>query len=374
MKSIKLPTLYKRSNSKNNINQWDITIDGDSYYSTSGYVGMKQFQNEPTRCVGKNIGKKNETTPEQQATFEATQMWQKRKDLGYHENIDDCDVKTFYAPMLATEFNKVKGKIKFRIMSQPKLDGMRCILKSDGMWTRTGKEIISAPHIFESIQHLFDKYPDLILDGELYTSNKDVDFNTIISCVRKTKPTQQDLEVSRQYIDYWIYDIPNLDNKEYSFTDRTYQLIDVLNPPIKYTKIVDTYILGSYEEIQTKFLEYVGNGFEGQILRDPNSLYENKRSKGLIKHKEFIDEEFIILRINEGIGKFANKAATITFKSDEGVECSATINGTMDYLEEIWGIKDTLIGKECTVKHFGKTPDFSYRFPKVIQINRNSYE
>lgn len=373
MKSIKLPTLYKRSNSKNNINQWDITIDGDSYYSTSGFVGMKQFQNEPTRCVGKNIGKKNETTPEQQAIFEATQMWQKRKDLGHHENIEDCDKKTFYAPMLATDFDKIKT-ISYPILSQPKLDGMRCIIKSDGMWSRTGKEVLSAPHIFDSIKHIFDKYPDLILDGELYTSNKDVDFNTIISCVRKTKPTTEDLEISKQYINYWVYDLPNWDNNDYGFYDRMLKTLDILDEiQSKLLVITPTYSIGYEEEIHTKLAEYIADGFEGQILRVPNSLYENKRSKSLIKHKMFVDEEFKIIGYAEGLGKFSGKLATLKVDVN-GVAVDCTINGTMQYLEELFAIKETLIGKQATVKYFEYTVDGSLRFPKIINIDRNSYE
>lgn len=371
MTSTRLPILYKRSNLLNKINQWEIVVEGDSYYTISGYTDGKQFQNEPTRCVVKNAGKKNSTTPEEQALAEAKSMWDKRVALGYWEDITKVDQKVYFAPMLATEFDKIKDKIKFPLLSQPKLDGIRCILKSDGMWTRTGKEIISAPHIFESIKFIFELYPDIIFDGELYTSNKDVDFNTIVSCVRKTKPTKEDLEISKQYIDYHIYDLPNLDGKDLNTTDRQYELVEMyesLNQ--KYLKLVSTYKVTYPTDIDYFFLEYIKYGYEGQILRNPNSFYENKRSKGLIKHKEFIDEEFTILGINEGIGKFANKAATISFQSEEGVLCSATINGTMEYLEEIWSIKDTLIGKECTVKHFGKTPDNSYRFPKVIKIDR----
>jgi len=371
MKSTKLPTLYKRSNQKDNINQWSITIEGDSYYSTSGKVDMKQFQNEPTRCIGKNIGKSNETTPQEQALFEATQMWQKRKDLGYHEDIKDCDKKVYYSPMLATDIDKIKI-IKYPILSQAKLDGMRCIIKSDGMWSRTGKEVLSAPHIFESIKHIFEIYPDLILDGELYTSNKDIDFNTIISCVRKTKPTEQDLETSKQYINYWVYDLPNWDNKDYGCKDRLFKLSDLLDEINSFMLVtVPTYFINNKEELHAKLAEYIEQGFEGQILRVPDSLYENKRSRALIKHKEFYDDEFAIISINEGIGKFANKAATCTYKTKEGIEFKATINGTMDFLTQVWKDKEQLIGKTSTVKYFEKTVDGSLRFPKVINIDRH---
>jgi ATP-dependent DNA ligase len=372
---IKFPPLYKRSNSKDHINEWQIEVDGHMFRTTTGFVGMKMFTGDWTTCSPKNIGKKNSTTSEQQALAEAQALWQKRKDLGYWEDINDCDKKVFFQPMLAQDFDKRKNKVKYPILSQPKLDGVRCVIKSDGMWSRNGKEIISAPHIFENLKHIFDNQPDLILDGELYTSNRDVDFNTIISCVRKTKPTQADLDLSKQYIEYWMYDIIN--DKDQGYEERYEDLIDLkqnykLNPLMYH--VIPTYELPDEKHVMDQLSHYIEQGFEGQILRECNSFYENKRSNGLLKHKTFYDEEFEILAINEGGGKFANKAATMSFQTSKGVSFDSTINGTMEYLEEIWANKDKLIGKLATVKYFEETTDGSLRFPKVINIDRASYE
>lgn len=363
-----LPILYKRSNSKEHINQWQIEVQGCMFRTITGFVGMKMFTGDWTVCSPKNVGKKNATTAEEQALFEAQSLWQKRKDLGYWEDINDCDKKVFFQPMLAQDYDKRKDKVQFPIISQPKLDGVRCIVKSDGMWTRNGKEIISAPHIFEELKHIFEEHPDLILDGELYTSNTEVDFNTIISCVRKTKPTQADLELSKQYIEYWVYDLPNLKDEKWNTFTRLHNLGNFISHyDINCIKFVDDFILNSFEEIESKLQEYLEQGFEGQILRDPNSFYENKRSNGLLKHKTFFDEEFTIIGYAEGIGKFSGKLATLKVDVN-GVQVDCTINGTMEYLEELYQIKDTLIGKQATVKYFEKTVDGSLRFPKVIAI------
>jgi len=368
---IKFPPLYKRSNSKDHINEWQIEVEDCMFRTTTGFVGMKMFTGDWTVCFPKNVGKKNSTTAEQQALAEAQALWQKRKDLGYWEDVNDCDKKVFFSPMLAQDFDKRKSKVKYPILSQPKLDGVRCIIKSDGMWSRNGKEIISAPHVYENLKHIFDNQPDLVLDGELYTSNKDVDFNTIISCVRKTKPTQADLDLSAQYIEYWMYDIVN--DKDQGYEERYEDLLDLkrefnLDPFIY--KVIVTYELPDEKHVMEQLSHYIEQGFEGQILRESNSPYENKRSNGLLKHKTFHDDEFKILSVNEGVGKFANKAATMSFQTAEGVNFDSTINGTMEYLEEIWAIKDKLIGKLATVKYFEKTTDGSLRFPKVIQIDR----
>jgi len=365
-----LPILYKRSNSKEHINQWQIEVEGNKFRTTTGFVNMKMFTGDWTECTPKNVGKKNATTAEQQALFEAQALHTKRKDLGYWEDINDCDKKVFFQPMLAQDYDKRKDKVQFPILSQPKLDGVRCIVKSDGMWTRTGKEIISAPHIFEGLKHVFETQPDLVLDGELYTSNRDIDFNTIISCVRKTKPTQADLDLSARYIEYWMYDMLDPNEVDYGYKGRCEGLFSLkkrfnLDPFIY--KVVATYELPDENHINESLSHYIEQGFEGQILRDPNSFYENKRSNGLLKHKTFHDEEFEIIGYAEGIGKFSGKVATLKVNVN-GVEVDCTINGTMEYLEELFQIKDTLIGKQATVKYFEKTVDGSLRFPKVIAI------
>ena len=60
----------------------------------------------------------------------------------------------------------------------------------------------------------------------------------------------------------------------------------------------------------------------------------------------------------------------MSFQTSTGVSFDSTINGTMEYLEEIWANREYLIGKLATVKYFEKTTDGSLRFPKVIQIDR----
>ena len=369
-----LPILFKRSNSKEHINQWRIEVEGSKFRTTTGFVNMKMFTGDWTECTPKNIGKKNSTTAEEQALFEAQALHTKRKDLGYWEDINDCDKKVFFQPMLAQDYDKRKDKIKYPILSQPKLDGIRCIIKSDGMWTRNGKEIISAPHIYEYLKHIFDNQPDLVLDGELYTSDRDVDFNTIISCVRKTKPTQADLEMSAKYIEFWAYDL--YDGEDLTYENRRNLLKELesrYNVYYPLYRVVTTYELPDEKQVMEQLQHYIEQGFEGQILRDPNTPYENKRSNGLLKHKTFFDEEFDIIGYAEGVGKFSGKLATLKVDVN-GVQVDCTINGTMGYLEELFEIKDSLIGKKATVKYFEKTTDNSLRFPKVIQIDRNSYE
>ncbi len=179
---MKLPKLFKRAVNGKTL-EWEIEVNGACFRTISGYTDGIKTTSEWTCCEPKNQGKKNATTAEEQALAEATAMHRKRIELGSFENINDIDTPVYFKPMLAHDYNDYKDKIKLPVAIQPKLDGVRCIVRADGMWSRNGKPIISAPHIFEALTPLFETNPDLILDGELYCDKTTAGFNTIISCV-----------------------------------------------------------------------------------------------------------------------------------------------------------------------------------------------
>jgi DNA ligase-1 len=362
---MKLYKLYKRAvNGK--ILEWEIEVENNCFRTISGYTDGIKTTSEWTCCEAKNVGKKNATTAEQQALAEATAMHRKRIETGSFEDISKIDTPVYFKPMLAHDYNDYKDKIKFPIYSQPKLDGVRCIVRADGMWSRNGKQIISAPHIFEALKPLFEANPDLILDGELYADKSTTDFNTIISCVRKTKPTARDLRISAECIEYHIYDVPSIDK---SFRERMYGLgiLFETQPSLhKYCRIVDTYSIENNEAVMDNYRSYIDLGYEGQILRT-DSLYENKRSKSLLKHKSFVDAEFEILGVEEGKGNLTGKVGRLNFQIN-GKPFDAAVNGDWEYIERLWKSKDGLIGKMATVKYFELTEDGIPRFPKVIAI------
>ena len=362
---MQLPTLYKRAvNGK--ISTWYVEVKDECFRTVSGYLDGQKVTSEWTCCEAKNIGKKNETNPAEQADAEALAMWTKRKALGYWESIDDIDNSVYFEPMLAKDWEKKKRKVKYPIYSQPKLDGIRCIVRSDGMWSRNGKPIISAPHIFESLKPLFEQNPELILDGELYADKATTDFNTIISCVRKTKPTTEDLKTSAECIEYHIYDLPSSDK---TFIKRMYDLgiLFETQPALHlYCKIVATYTVGSEEAVMNNYRMYVDQGYEGQILRI-DAPYENKRSKNLLKHKSFVDGEFEIKGVEEGKGNLSGKVGRLNFEIN-GKPFDAAVNGDWEYIEKLWHSREGLVGKMATVKYFELTEDGVPRFPKVIAI------
>jgi DNA ligase-1 len=370
--NMKLETIYKKTKT-GATQEWTIEVVGNKYRSHSGQVGGAITTNEWTICYGKNIGRANETTDKEQTMAEAVAKRTKKLESGYFENIKHINKTQYFEPMLAAKWEDCKDKITYPIYSQAKLDGIRCVVTKNGMFSRNGKPILSAPHIIDSLRNLFLVNPDLILDGELYADKFANDFNKIVSLVKKTKPTDADLKESKKYIEYHIYDLPSSDK---NFVHRAYDLGILFETYLemgKYCRIVQTYKVDSEKAVEELYGGYVEAGYEGQMLRI-DGKYENKRSKNLLKHKSFVDDEYTILDIVEGEGNRTGTAGYMVFETEDGKRFKSNVKGTWDETAEMLKSKKKLIGKQATIKYFNLTPDGIPRFPYVINIDRNEYE
>lgn len=355
----KYPILYQRANN-GKINTFEIIVNKDYYYTVTGYFDGKKVQSSPTKCYEKSY-----CTAQEQALKEAEALHRKKLELGFYKDINDIDTSTLFKPMLAVDFNEYKDKIKYPVYVQPKLDGIRCIVRKDGMWSRNGKAIISAPHIYDTLSHLFNENPNLVIDGELYIHSNQNDFNTICSLVKKTKPTEHDLAESARLIEYWIYDVPS---HKATFDHRKVSLHQFKH--FDKIKVVTTSRVNNEDELKEQYGMFMSEGYEGLMVRTVDGKYENKRSKNLLKYKTFHDNEYIILDVYEGKGRLANKVGQMLFKNEDGKEFYSTVNGTEEYLTELWLQKDQLIGKLATIKYFELTIEGIPRFPKVINVDR----
>lgn len=402
-----LSMLFSRT-STGDIQQWQIEIEGNKFRTHSGKVGGKIVIAKWTITEGKNIGRSNQTSPEEQALVEAQAKWQKKHDSGYRESTDDIDDIGFTEPMLAHNWDDYGSEAVYPLYCQPKLDGIRCIIRADGMWSRKGKLFVSAPHIFETLKPLFDANPSLILDGELYCNKFANDFDKVCSVIRKTKPDATDLAYSREVMQYWIYDMPSDPGV---FSVRSENLRKLLTPYTATNMVVvlETHKVGCEQELTDLYEKWIDEGYEGQIIRT-DATYEFKRTKRLLKRKEFQDREYKILDIVEGEGNRTGTAGYMVFKSGRGIvnagdpsprtgdyrctkchfiralskgntipQCScgndkwedifrSNIKGNMDKLKDILNRKAELIGQEATIKFFRLTPDGIPRFPYVTTI------
>ena len=207
---LELPTLYARS-STGAVLEWDIEIEGDKYRTTTGQQGGQKITSKWTVAAVKNVGQANSTTAEQQAEAEAVAKWKKKiKREGYWEDIKDIDKKgRFIEPMLAHRLNDHPEKVVFPCMVDRKYNGGRMVASIDGLFTRKGERYESVPHIAAALQPLFDKYPDLVLDGEGYNHDLRFKLNELMSILRTNKAARLTGEFfarSESIVRLYVYD------------------------------------------------------------------------------------------------------------------------------------------------------------------------
>lgn len=350
-------TLYK-IDSKDKVRQWTILTEHEYFYTISGLMDGEKVETKKTHCKGKNIGKSNETTPEQQAVAEAQSKIDKQKDKGYTESVDEArnKKKNDFKPMLAERYDKFEDRVTFPALISPKLDGMRCIATRDGLFSRNMKPILSCPHIEEALADFFRDNPDAIVDGELYNHDLKNNFEELISICRKTKPTEEDIKKSREIAEFHVFNVKDGDlpfqerfNKFTSYYDA------VKNDCI--VRVIHWNIPG-HEEIELYTKAFLEQGYEGaMVYYDYERPYEMKRTRRLLKVKNMMEDEFEIIRILEGIGNRSGMAGKIECVDSRGEEFEAGIAGGYELYRKMWQNPEDYIGKMATVQYQNLTSD-----------------
>jgi DNA ligase-1 len=354
------PVLYKKDKSgKTRVWKLSATMNNDnnSFWIEIDYGQMdgKITHNEKEVKEGKNIGKKNETSIEQQTILICDKTFKDKKEKEeYTENIDDNKTEKSFAPMLADKWepnSKTKRKvdITFPCFIQPKLDGIRCLtyLKDNKIvnQSRQLKYFNNLTHINNELEIIFKKNPYLVLDGELY--NHDIVFNQIAGIVKKEKLKDEDFEKLKQ-IQYHVYDC-FFENKNLSFNERN-KFLQSLKNNMKYVKIVSTDTCKSKDDVIIFHSKFLLDKYEGAILRNSDSLYEFRRSKNLQKFKTFSDDEFEIIDFKEGTG---HDLGTVIWKckTKDGKEFDVRPIGSVQERSELFKNGKQCIGKMLTVTY-----------------------
>lgn len=360
--------LYKRS-SNGKIESWQIFVDGDGFYTVSGQFTGKLTRSATTTCLPKNVGKKNETTAEQQAELEAKAKYDKKLKDGYVIDLSQVDEVTKLVPQLAKVYGDYKDKVKFPVISSEKMDGTRLLASKNGLFTRNGEKYVSIPHIYEALKPVFEQYPDLVLDGEAFNLELKDNFNKIISLVKKKKPTAEELAESKELIKFYIFDMFFVAGNCTLDTFSRKAFVSKVANELNCSSIVALpfKVCNSVEELDAAYAEYLANGQEGQMINSYSAVYENKRTINLLKRKEFQDAEFTITNITEGKGERAG-CAKLVLQTPEGKSFESSITGTIEYMKEIFDNRQSYIGKQATIKFQNFTPDGIPRFPVCTAI------
>ena len=384
-----MTTLYKRDK-KGKVRAWTIEHDAVSYWTISGiYPDGKMTKTAPTFVEQKNVGKANETSLEQQVLNEVASKVQYQIDQGFTYDIP-TEEKRFEVSLANKYQDRIeKNKLDFPYIVEPKLDGVRCYIKMvDGdirMFSRKHKEFKSVPHLAENrfIIEFFKKYPDAILDGELYNHSLKDDFNKIVSLVKKTKPTAADLEESKKIVEYHCFDSYYPSEPQLKYVERKVRVGEIISD-IRGTDILFKETVVTCEEVKIVGLffvqqksnnEYmwwmnvakdekmteeaihncVERGYEGIMLKK-DVPYFFGRSFDMLKYKKFFDKEYRIVDFEEGNGNLVGIAAAVICETEDGQTFKAGVMGTQDYARDLFSFKDLYKGKMATIVYQALTP------------------
>ena len=278
---------------------------------------------------------------------------------------------THFKPMLAHKYDDARVDWSQKIYMQPKLDGIRCIMKPNGCYSRNGKKFMNVQHLYtKTIQDLFKQNPLLVLDGELYNHDLRDDFEKIVSLVRKQKPTSEDRKEARKLIQYHVYDfvmlhpsgILDLIESDMNRYSKRHDQLVCSNMYGKHIHYVHAQRVANFETAKKLHIKYKSQGYEGSIMRQ-DGRYKCGRSYDLMKFKDFSDTEAKIVDFVEGKGKRRGTIGKFIAIDADGIKFGMPVMDNYKYLKDNFKAMQGWIGKTATFTYFERTKAGSYRHP-----------
>ena len=288
--------------------------------------------------------------------------------------------------MLAHDSANHEAKLTGAKILQPKLDGVRAITvidyeaKTVTMYTRNGKVLDNFGHITNYLEGFMEEFGrSYVLDGEVVSRS----FQDLMKQVhRKDNVQATDARLC-------LFDIlplvefkagksvmaqkrrsAFLKNFDNIFNDSGF--IELI-PQIEVN--LDEF-MGEleYKDYNKKMVE---EGFEGIMIKDPNSLYECKRTASWMKSKPFIEVSLTVTAVEEGTGRNKDKLGALVVEgTDDGKYIVVNVGSGFsdEQRSEFWEAKDTLIGQVVEVRADAATRSqdsentYSLRFPRFLRF------
>jgi ATP-dependent DNA ligase len=277
-------------------------------------------------------------------------------------------------PMLAVDYEKLKTPLTSEdYLYQPKLDGIRMLVKDDICYTRTGKLVPN-----KRIQERFSKYNGY--DGELYSHY--LTFNEITSIV-----LSKDADIDA--LKYHVYDFHSHPAPFKTRNEKLFNL-EVAN----FDPYLEAHAASAVVDFDLHLEELVeSQGYEGVIFRHREGLYKHGRSglkvtgsqPELVKYKKFMDAEARIVSVDprqEFVGEhtisplgyserdtrkdslmYVDEVGSLVVSNDKGEVFGVGSGFTKQQRIELWAKRDELIGKVITYRYFETDSYDKPRFP-----------
>ena len=327
-------------------------VECDEVWHEHGYIiqrsyGQVQGKNTLSPAIIVSKTAQNRTWKEQY-TLKFNSEVKKFLDKGYVEvdkhpneySMDELDtifgdVKTnqygVVKPMLAKQSEKVTNQKIFdkEWLASRKLDGLRCLLYyKDGeihTASRGGEHYDYSTEFIRTDERLikfFEINPTVILDGELFKRFKSL--QQISGAARLEKRSSD-----YGWLEYWIYDcyIPDMcavDRQDFLMEQLgevdipSYTGVECDEQEASIRLLTQVHVLSGWEGMQKLHDQYVSEGFEGVVIRDPSKPYKpGGRTNDMIKIKKYKSSEFLVTGYELGLR--GSEDMTFICETEDGI-------------------------------------------------------
>ena len=325
--------------------------------------------------------------------------WYRRiliKDMraGFSEKTINTVVEKKYADyaipvfscQLAHDSANHESKVAGERLIEVKLDGVRVItiVHPDGrvdQYSRNGKELVNFPHIKEQISRNAESFSEpVILDGEVMSAS----FQDLMKMVHRKSDVQSDDAVLN------LFDVITLEEfqqgrGQHRQFDRSVTLAawhnqyheSMPNVTVVGQELVDLNSFVGQARFKQINQDAVEGGYEGIMIKDPEAVYECKRSVAWLKLKPFIEVSLTVIAVEEGTGRNAGKLGALICEGvDDGKLIKVNVGSgfTDSDRDAYWQSRENVIGHTVEVRADAATKSqdseetWSLRFPRFLRF------
>lgn len=341
------------------------------------------------------------------ATQDEWNYWYRRiliKDLrcGVSEKtVNKVLKKTAIAPvpvfecMLSHDGANHEKKIAGTKLLEPKLDGVRCLTivnyeaRTVTQYTRNGKVLENFSHITTALEQFIDDFGrSYVIDGEVVSKS----FQDLMKQVHRKDDVQatdaklaafdilplSEFQAGKSVMGQrrrskLLKSFETIFEKASTWAGLTGNCLVEVVPQ----KEVDLDTLVGELEFKQFNADAIAAGYEGIMIKDPEALYECKRTTSWLKQKPFIEVSLTVVAVEEGTGRNEDKLGALVCEGvDDGKKIVVNVGSgfTDNDRDEIWQDKDAVIGQIVEIRADAATRSqdsedvWSLRFPRFLRF------
>jgi len=286
-----------------------------------------------------------------------------------------------YPVMLASKMEeKTLSKVDWPAYVQLKLDGMRfnAIVKEGKVEfrSRNGKSIQLHGRLEEDFKKMAGEFMDVVFDGELVVAGDDglLDRQTGNGILNKAvKGTLSEPEADQVRAVVWDY-IPYMYFVDGECPMPYSERLDRITNTSEKVQRIHTYTVDNIDEANEIFQKFLDQGEEGIMLKTTSHIWENKRSKHLIKFKAELDCDLKVVGYQEGTGKYQGQMGALICESEDG-QLQVNVGSGFNDEDRKKLTKEVVEGKIITVKYNAriqsKNGDESLFLPIFVEVRED---